>query len=174
MKRWIYISLFLACCIILSCASRNSTSSGQKPGLIKVFSKGRDSLLYFMGPIAYTSANGEKMEIDYTWLKTGSSPQHVVCNFTVLCYDPHWSPSQLKITLGGTSDTTIEQLEKFYSEARGKGYAYRYSFQVDESFWLKWMRAETSSVAVVKYEFVPGKAWRRQSAAIQRSVIYDR
>jgi|688.fasta_scaffold01211_39 hypothetical protein len=161
---------WLSSCVGLKTGSNGNTA----PGLIKVFSKGKDSLLCHAGPVMYTPVNcNDDLEIDYTYLKVKDHSNAVVCNFSLVSKDATFRPESVTIQVN-EKRTTVNQLEKFFAEGYGKKeYKFRYSFQVSDSLFYDMMNTESLLISVNDRAFKGGKDHRKKSNLIFRAVLFD-
>ncbi len=158
--------------LFTSCMPSRSGGAG-RPGFLKIFVKGKDSLMYFAGPMYYTSKSGERMEIDFTYLSVKNTTGLVVCNFTLTNQVGRFAPEKLSIQAADTS-ITVHQFEHFFSEPRKKSYAHRYSFSIPDRAFYKWMKAQDPIIKINDIVLRKGKKHSKHATLIRRQVLFDK
>ncbi len=167
--------IFITALLLVACGvKRNSSGSGGGGDLVQIFTKGKDSLLCFAGPVEYSAVNNkDAFEIDHTYLKVKDHSNPVVCNFSVRSKDSQFRPTTIVLNLDGQNFTTTE-LTKLFAEGQGKkDYVYRYSFEVSDSLFYQWMKSKVAVVSVNDRKFNGGKKFRKTSEIIYRSFLFD-
>lgn len=177
MKKFIfeYIVVLSALLMLASCGVKApAASGGGGDGFIKIFTKGKDSLLCFGGPISYQSENNQDaFSIDHTYLKVKGKSNLVTCNFSIITKDNAFRPEKLTLELGDQK-TECGKPEKIYAEGYGKKkYIYRYSFTVSDSLFYQWMQNEKPVITVNDRKFTGGKKFRKGADAIFRAFLFD-
>jgi hypothetical protein len=167
---------FLFTSLCFSCVGLKTGKGGgvSSPSLVKMFNKGKDSLLCHAGPVEYSPVNcKDELEMDYTYLKVRGYSNPVTCNFSLISEDATIRPEKVMIDLNGQK-TNVNQLEKFFAEGIDKkSYRYRYSFQVSDSVFYKWMQQEHPIITVNDRTFEGKKDFRKKSDVIFRSILFD-
>ncbi len=160
--------------ILASCGVKTKSAGAGGSGLVQIFTKGKDSLLCFAGPTEYNGIGiSDEFEIDHTYLKVKDHSNPVTCNFSLISHDATLRPSKVSIQLG-TETFTTDSLTKLYAEGRDKkDYIYRYSFQVSDSFFYKWMQTPRPILKVNDRAFEGGKEFRKDSDVIFRRILFD-
>ncbi|MBX7051924.1 MAG: hypothetical protein K1X54_07800 [Flavobacteriales bacterium] len=177
MKKYIceYVLLLAVMMVVASCGVKAPAASGGRgDGFVKIFTKGKDSLLCFGGPIKYeATGNRDEFSIDHTYLKVKDKSNPVTCNFSVITEDNTFRPEKITLELSGVL-TDCGKPEKIYAEGYGKkSYIYRYSFSVSDSLFYQWMQNEKPVITVNDRKFTGGKKFRKGSEAIFRSFLFD-
>ena len=177
MKKFIceYIVFVGAMLMLASCGVKApAASGGGGDGFVKIFTKGKDSLLCFGGPIKYKAINGDdEFSIDHTYLKVKDHSNPVICNFSIITKDNAFRPEKVTLDLNGQI-TDCGRPEKIYAEGYGKkSYIYRYSFTVGDSLFYQWMQNEKPAITVNDRKFTGGKKFRKGAEAIFRSFLFD-
>lgn len=175
MKKFVYnycIGLALVS-LIMGCKGVESASAGGG-GLVQMFIKGKDSLLYHAGPILYHSPQGgERLEMDYTYLKVKNQRNNVVCNFSVFTDDPLFKPTQMSVQFQ-SKNIEIISLSKFFAEGFGnKKYHYRYSFVISDVDFQSWMLDESPLIEVGAKRFEVRRAFRKKAEQVNRMILFD-
>lgn len=168
------ISVFVVALFFASCAGVKNSAGPGKPGMVKIFTKGKDTLLCHAGPVKYDAlAPKEYFEVDHTYLKVKGHSNPVVCNFSLITPDDQFRPTAVSVQLGDQV-YNYNQLEKFFAEGYGKkDYKYRYSFSVSDSVFYKWMKCEEPIIKVNDKTFKGGKSFRKGANTIYRMVLFD-
>ncbi len=177
MRKYDYRSflIFFAALLLIACGvKRNSSGTSGGGDLVQIFTKGKDSLLCFAGPIEYDAVNNkDEFEIDHTYLKVKNHSNPVVCNFSVRSKDSQFRPTSIVLNLDGQNFTTTE-LTKLFAEGQGKkDYVYRYSFEVSDSLFYRWMSSKSAAINVNDRSFNGGKKFKKASDIIYRSFLFD-
>lgn len=170
------LAIFIFSVALLSCVGvkAGKGGGGSRPSLVKMFNKGKDSLLCHAGPVEYSPINcKDDLEMDYTYLKVRGHSNPVVCNFSLVTDDASIRPEEVTIDLNGQK-TYVNSLEKFFAEGIDKKlYKYRYSFQVSDTVFYKWMQQEHPIITINDRSFEGKKDFRKKSEIIYRSMLFD-
>jgi hypothetical protein len=177
MKRSNYKYVFVACLLVLlaSCGvNAPGATKGSGDGMVQIFSKGKDSLLCYGGPLQYSpKGNDDAFSIDHTYLKVKGHSNLVVCNFSLISKDASFRPEKVTLALG-EKHYELGTPEKMYAEGYGKKkYVYRYTFSVSDSLFYKWMQYEEPIITVNDKSFEGGKKYRKGSESIFRAFLFD-
>lgn len=176
MKKYASESLFVLFCVWLltSCTGVKTSSGPGSPGLVKIFSKGQDSLLCHAGPVKFKAdGHSDDLSMDYTYLKVRNTSNPVTCNFSIITRDESFRPQHVVIEVNGLQHT-FSSLQKFFAEGYGKkDYIHRYSFQISDSLFYDWMKAENSAVFINDKKFISGKKFRKDASEIYRKILFD-
>jgi|JI102314A1RNA_FD_contig_71_859537_length_1276_multi_2_in_0_out_0_2 hypothetical protein len=176
MRKYAFEILLAAMVVFIatSCGVKTSATGSASTGLVQVFTKGKDSLLCFAGPIEYVAKNNkDKFEIDHTYLKVKDQSNPVVCNFSILSRDAQFRPNEISLELDGKKHA-ISNLNKLFAEGRGKkDFIYRYSFQVSDSLFYTWMKCESPVLQVNERIFTGEKKYRKGAEQVFRSFLFD-
>jgi hypothetical protein len=169
-----FISFLFVAMLIASCAGVKNSAGPGKPGMVKIFTKGKDTLLCHAGPVKYNaSASHEYFEMDHTYLKVKGHSNPVVCNFSLITRDDQFRPTAVSVQLDGQV-YNYDHLEKFFAEGYGKNdYKYRYSFSVPDSVFYNWMQCEEPLITINGKSFKGGKSFRKGANTIYRMILFD-
>ncbi len=168
-----FIVLFLV--LFLSSCTGIKTSSGPgSPGLVKIFSKGQDSLLCHAGPVKFKAdGHADKLSMDYTYLKVKNTSNPVTCNFSIITRNESFRPQHITLEIDGVQHT-FSSLQKFFAEGYGKkDYIHRYSWQISDTLLYDWMIAESSAIFINDRKFISGKKFRKDASEIYRKILFD-
>ncbi len=163
---------------IISMAScvgmKTGSSQGSSPSVVKMFNKGKDSLLCHAGPVQYEALNcKDEFEVDYTYLKVKGQSNPVTCNFSLISDDATFRPASVIVKVD-RSETKVDNLEKFFAEGFGKRhYKYRYSFQIPDSVFFNMMKSEDVVITVNDRSFAGKRDHEKKSQVIFRSMLFD-
>ena len=175
MKKFVckYVVALLFAALIVGCKGVKPASGGGG-GLVRMFIKGKDSLLCHAGPIPYYSMQGgERFEIDHTYLKVKNQRNNVVCNFSVYTTDAAFKPESVNIQLK-EKRIVGESLTKFFAEGFGKKkYHYRYSFTVPDVDFKLWMLDESPVIEMGGKKFEGKRAFRKDAEQVYRIILFD-
>jgi hypothetical protein len=153
---------------------KTSSGGGSSPSLVKMYNKGKDSLLCHAGPVEYQGVNSkDELELDYTYLKVKGHSNDVVCNFSLITSDATLRPDKVTVEVNGEK-TTVSDLEKFFAEGYGKKqYKYRYSFKISDTLYYHLMKSERPLITVNDRVFSGGRDHRKKSNTIFRAILFD-
>jgi hypothetical protein len=175
MRKFVFSSWILALVVtsFMACVKVKG-GSGARAGLVQIYTKGKDTLVCFAGPVSYESVgNKDKFSIDHTYLKVKDKSNPVKCNFSIISEDPTLRPESISIDIDGNIIQGVG-LYKIYAEGYGKkDYIYRYSFDVQDSLYYKWMQCQHPVIHVNDRVFEGGKRYQKDSKAIFRMILFD-
>jgi hypothetical protein len=170
-----FIIAVLLIAVLHACVGmKTSSGGGSSPSLVKMYSKGKDSLLCHAGPVEYHGVNNsDELELDYTYLKVKGHSNDVVCNFSLISSDATIRPDRVTIEVNGEK-TSVNDLEKFFAEGYGKKhYKYRYSFSISDTLYYNLMKSEKPLITVNDRVFTGGRDHRKKSNTIFRAILFD-
>lgn len=170
------VFLFLFLLPAVGCMPRSTSSGGSgQVSLVKVYNKAEGGTLYFAGPMAYKSTNSkDEISVDFSLTKPiDASEGIVICNFTYITRsNPDFEPVQVELAAANAAGAVVANFEKFYSELRRKRYRYRYSFQVSESIWVRWMERDNHQIVLNGQPFIGGKKHKKHIEEVRAGVLF--
>jgi hypothetical protein len=159
--------------LLPSCSGFKPASNSGATGLVKLYVKGKDSLLCFAGPLKYNASGEGKLTMDYTYLKVRGNRNPVVCNFSFITKDEHFSSDTIVIQTDN-GDTYSSGLTLFFAEGYGRNkFLYRYSFELPDLDFKNWMTSKEPKIFLGHRVFSGGKRYKQGARAIYRNILFD-
>jgi len=174
-KSWIQKLIYSAAvvCLMYSCGGIKRSSEGDKAGLIKIYIKGKDSLLCFAGPVEFHALTEGDLTMDYTYLKVRGHRNNVVCNFSVISKDANFRPDNIQVITDNGAQFSAN-LTLFFAEGYGrKKFHYRYSFETSDLNFQSWMLSQNPKLFIGNKNFTGARKFRKGANAIYRNILFD-
>lgn len=175
MRSWIQKLIFSAAvvCLMQSCVGIKRSSEGDKAGLIKIYIKGKDSLLCFAGPVKFHAVTEGELTMDYTYLKVRGHRNNVVCNFSVITEDASFRPDNIRVVANNEVQFSAD-LTLFFAEGYGtKKFHYRYSFETSDLNFKSLMLSQKPQLFIGNKNYTGERKFRKGANVIYRNILFD-